>query len=271
MAATPSDSACFVSSKVSLKLQPETCKIPVKRKTLEKGSSVIYIFLSPSKDYNMYKSQGQRTKCNDFAIKCTCAMMVGQWSFWCTHASSSSFLSLSDRDCWKCKVENLVELSYLDLGAVLIFAPAPPLQSCRWQKRPWRHLLLSAWGKKRYKMANFCWTTEYTKNIWKKWKETHIPFIMKVIGTSHKLQPLWRLCPHFPKQVQTFHFQYKQLYIYIYFFFFENVIFIKWRVILFIFSWEKPRISVTSPSLEWMEQQLGRWSWTPLWHCPFNV
>ena len=34
MAATPSDSACFVSSKVSLKLQPETCKILVERKTL---------------------------------------------------------------------------------------------------------------------------------------------------------------------------------------------------------------------------------------------
>ena len=93
---------------------------------IDKDSPVIYIFLSPSKDYNMYKSQGQRTKCNDFSIKCTCAMMVGQWSFWCTHASSSSFLSLSDRDCWKCKVENLVELSYLDLGAVLICRTCTP-------------------------------------------------------------------------------------------------------------------------------------------------
>ena len=78
MAATPSDSACFVSSKVSLKLQPETCKVSVKMKALEKDSSVIYVLLSPSKDYNMYKSQGQRAKCDDFSIKYTCAMMVGQ-------------------------------------------------------------------------------------------------------------------------------------------------------------------------------------------------
>ena len=142
MAATPSDSACLVSSKASLKLQPDTW-------------------------------WGGRWWCGRWrwwpwwcwsGDQETCAMIVGQCSFCSTQASSSSFLSARDSD-WNKGIDvesesgnrNRVtdDNKYLQTHQHILkifshiiniqnLSPEHLLQLSHWQTQPSHHLLRGA-------------------------------------------------------------------------------------------------------------------------------
>ena len=149
--------------------------------------------------------------------------MVGQWSFCRTHASSNSFLSLSDRDCWKCKVENLVELSYLDLGAVLICrtcTPSPVVPLTKTALTPPFAKCLRQKITKIYQMANFCWTTEYTKNIWKNEKKHIFRSLWKWLGPRISFNLCGVYVPIFLNKFKHFIFS-RNNYIFLFFSFWK--------------------------------------------------
>ena len=156
--------------------------------------------------------------------------MVGQWSFWCTHASSNSFLSLSDRDCWKCKVENLMEPLNLDLGAVLICRTCTPSPVVPLTKTA----LTPPFAKCLRQKKDIKWPIsvglQNTRKIYEKNEKKHIfRSLWKWLGPRISFNLCGVYVPIFLNKFKHFIFSRNNNI------FFENVIFIEWRVILFIF------------------------------------